>query len=458
MPPQCRRKQIWQSLEESAGKRCSESRDSVNRLPALFLQTLPDLVTSALKGHSLSPRSCPPTRSVPSERFEDCGSSIASRHTRKHETHPPRILKKEKEKAGSGEGWGREKEDFRLDSNDFSSICTGVNNVISYERNVWYYLSCLYKLTAVWALSSKLKLFVSWQIFDTYGVINCGSAGLEEGVVNQCLEFGVRTRSKPWLLTHFTKMMMKCCFTVYVHRNRRLIRDGSPGRPPRLTFTQLLSSAFSKLNMVLQATSTEIIRLIRDGDKGAGRGCGGGGRGRLYTYRCAVTTVSRFGLAVVSGRTSVWYCFGSPFSSKRLRFVDTVLWFCPSLPTETLKIKWLSSLPILMQKSFWLSQCSDRYITSLSPHLHTPFPPPPPPFSPSLIGRTVFVDVKHHVYCHNQNDSCIKIGSNESHFNVSVGSDEQSHKTVSTPAETTTFLKRKESRSGIEPRALCLPV
>ena len=40
--------------------------------------------------------------------------------------------------------------------------------------------------------------------------------------------------------------------------------------------------------------------------------------------------VSRFGLAVrltrlVSGRASVRYRFGSPFSSKRLWFVDTVL-------------------------------------------------------------------------------------------------------------------------------------
>ena len=33
--------------------------------------------------------------------------------------------------------------------------------------------------------------------------------------------------------------------------------------------------------------------------------------------------------------------------------------------------------------------------------------------------------------CHHQNDSCIKMGSNESHFNGSVGSDRQSHKTVS---------------------------
>ena len=31
-----------------------------------------------------------------------------------------------------------------------------------------------------------------------------------------------------------------------------------------------------------------------------------------------------------------------------------------------------------------------------------------------------------------QNDSCIKVGSNGSHFNVSVGSDGQSHNAVST--------------------------
>ena len=37
-------------------------------LSGTFLQTLPDLVTP-LKGHSLSPCSCPPTRSAPSERF-----------------------------------------------------------------------------------------------------------------------------------------------------------------------------------------------------------------------------------------------------------------------------------------------------------------------------------------------------------------------------------------------------
>ena len=36
------------------------------------------------------------------------------------------------------------------------------------------------------------------------------------------------------------------------------------------------------------------------------------------------------------------------------------------------------------------------------------------------------------LHCHHQNDSCIKMGSDESHFNVSVGSDIQSHKTAST--------------------------
>ena len=36
------------------------------------------------------------------------------------------------------------------------------------------------------------------------------------------------------------------------------------------------------------------------------------------------------------------------------------------------------------------------------------------------------------LHCHHQNDSCIKVGNNESHFNISAGSDGQSHKTVST--------------------------
>ena len=34
------------------------------------------------------------------------------------------------------------------------------------------------------------------------------------------------------------------------------------------------------------------------------------------------------------------------------------------------------------------------------------------------------------LHCHHQNDTCIKMGSDESHFNVLVGSDAQSHKTA----------------------------
>ena len=37
-----------------------------------------------------------------------------------------------------------------------------------------------------------------------------------------------------------------------------------------------------------------------------------------------------------------------------------------------------------------------------------------------------------YIHCHHQNDFCIKMGSDESRFSVSVGSDGQSHQTVST--------------------------
>ena len=45
-------------------------------------------------------------------------------------------------------------------------------------------------------------------------------------------------------------------------------------------------------------------------------------------------------------------------------------------------------------------------------------------------GEREIIDLSLH--CHHQNDLWIKMGSDDSHFNVSVGSDGQSHKTVST--------------------------
>ena len=58
------------------------------------------------------------------------------------------------------------------------------------------------------------------------------------------------------------------------------------------------------------------------------------------------------------------------------------------------------------------------------------------------------------LHSNHQNDSCIKRGSDESHFNVSLIVRDK----VTRPCpQTTTFLKRKETRSGIEPRPFCLP-
>ena len=58
------------------------------------------------------------------------------------------------------------------------------------------------------------------------------------------------------------------------------------------------------------------------------------------------------------------------------------------------------------------------------------------------------------LHCHHQNDSCIKMGSDESHFNVSLIVRDK----VTRPCpQTATLLKRKESRSGIEPRSFRLP-
>ena len=46
------------------------------------------------------------------------------------------------------------------------------------------------------------------------------------------------------------------------------------------------------------------------------------------------------------------------------------------------------------------------------------------------------------LHCHHQNDSCIKMGSNKSHFHVSlIVRDKVTNKTVHRPQ----FLKRKES-------------
>ena len=46
------------------------------------------------------------------------------------------------------------------------------------------------------------------------------------------------------------------------------------------------------------------------------------------------------------------------------------------------------------------------------------------------LGKSKIINLS--LQCRHQNDFCIKMGSEESHFNVSVGIDGQSHRTVST--------------------------
>ena len=69
------------------------------------------------------------------------------------------------------------------------------------------------------------------------------------------------------------------------------------------------------------------------------------------------------------------------------------------------------------------------------------------------------------VRCHHQNDSCIKMGSDESHFDVSLIVRDKFTRQC---PQTTTFLKRRESRregraeekgepKRHDPRPICLP-
>ena len=57
------------------------------------------------------------------------------------------------------------------------------------------------------------------------------------------------------------------------------------------------------------------------------------------------------------------------------------------------------------------------------------------------------------LHCYHQNDSCIKMGSDESHFNVSIGSDGQSHGKVSTNHNLSERERRTEAVSNRGPSA-----
>ena len=59
------------------------------------------------------------------------------------------------------------------------------------------------------------------------------------------------------------------------------------------------------------------------------------------------------------------------------------------------------------------------------------------------------------LHCQHKNDFCIKMGSDERHFNFSLIARD---KVIRQYPQTTTFLKKKESRrQGKDPRSFCLP-
>ena len=109
--------------------------------------------------------------------------------------------------------------------------------------------------------------------------------------------------------------------------------------------------------------------------------------------------MSRFGLAVrrQAGKRKD---FGSIPLRLSFLFKKVVVWgHC--LVSLSIASYWNIQMAliaaILMQRSFWWWQCSDRYIISisLSPHLSTPSPPPPP-LLPVPNKPTVSVDAKQY--------------------------------------------------------------
>ena len=119
------------------------------------------------------------------------------------------------------------------------------------------------------------------------------------------------------------------------------------------------------LSCTSSLTSTETIRLFRDGDKGGG---GGGGGGRLYTYRYTVTTGMTSALRWAAMRAILMYhnCDGQ--SHKTVSTDHTVL---------------QSLLDTRAIGSF--SLCNTLYNQQLLPKHRPPYPHPLPP------GQSLFV-------------------------------------------------------------------
>ena len=140
--------------------------------PGLRLCHTPSLATwhpslkSAIIGYAPSAHSSSPRIS------KDCGNNIASKHARKHETHPARVK--------------------------YCSVSIQTNLVLFvlrkqcgriYKRNAWYKLSCVSQTYCSLSTNKKQNLLVIWQFSETYGATRYGSSW-RKNVLNQWLESG----------------------------------------------------------------------------------------------------------------------------------------------------------------------------------------------------------------------------------------------------------------------------
>jgi len=70
------------------------------------------------------------------------------------------------------------------------------------------------------------------------------------------------------------------------------------------------------------------------------------------------------------------------------------------------------------------------------------------------VGEREIRPIDISLHCHHHIDSCIKMSSDENHFNVSLIVRDKVTKTVSANHN---LFEEKGSRSGLEPKPLCLP-
>ena len=144
--------------------------------------------------------------------------NITSKHAVKREARPQQT-----------------KNEFCLDWNDFRFICEGVNSTRDYKNNnlkkkkkkkkkknnnmpdiMWSKLS----VTNVLPFEHQQNQSISWQLFETYGVINYGR-GCSKDVVNECFGFYAPLRTG---ITRRKEMRRTACGTLqYILIRRRAV-------------------------------------------------------------------------------------------------------------------------------------------------------------------------------------------------------------------------------------------